>query len=695
LPFDLTFQARAAKSSAYRADIDGLRAIAVLAVVCFHANVVHVTGGFVGVDIFFVISGYLITQVIDAEMEQGRFTFRGFYERRMRRIFPALFAVALFCALAGAALFPPLRFAEFGQSLLAMTGFVSNIYFQRTAPIQGYFGDTSGTQLLLHTWTLALEEQFYLLFPVLLLLLNKFARPLRGVVVLVLLLVSFRSGVQGLQSNLLADHVTVFYLLPGRAWELLLGALLAFGVLPPVRNVIVRSLTGAAGLAAIVYAIATFTGDTPFPGYNALYPCLGAALLIYSGAGGRSPVKSALSLPPLVFIGVISYSLYLWHWPLIVITKFFTAQFITAPQSLIVPLVLSVVLAFLSFEFIESPFRRSSSGKASGNSSQGRALWVGIAASLALSGLALAVMLSKGVPARYGAAKSALLDRNYAEKSQVVRIDECSNYRTELKHYEDARFCEVGPAARNILVWGDSHAAQVYPLLNDLRSEGRLDGHGLVYAIAAACPTAQTINLYSLTGFHCNTFARYTMMRAAKDDVDTVFIIFSPWWTLQPGDTCLVANGVCAKTLNGPEAWQQFLLETGGTIRALRKNGRRVIVSLPFPVYSMLIPDYQIRFIDFYLHPQLQKLFPNPIQLIPEQYSVDLRAVASAAGAIVYDPRQTLCHDGHCTYAIDGVSLYSDQSHLATSQLGVVRPGILKALQTPSPAPASGQTGTP
>ncbi len=689
MPFDLTFQAKAARSSAYRADIDGLRAIAVLAVVCFHANVVHVTGGFVGVDIFFVISGYLITQVIDAEMEQGRFTFRGFYERRIRRIFPALFALALFCALAAAALFPPLRFAEFGQSLLAMTGFVSNIYFQRTNPVFGYFGDTSGAQLLLHTWTLALEEQFYLLFPVLLLLLNKFARPLRGVVVLLLLLVSFRSGVQDLHSNLLADHVTAFYLLPGRAWELLLGALLAMKIVPPMPNVVARSLVGAAGLAAVIYAVATFDSYTPFPGYNALYPCLGAVLLIYSGTGGRSPVKSLLSLPPLVFVGVISYSLYLWHWPLIVLARFFSARYFSGPEALAVPLVLSLVLAFLSFEFIESPLRRRS-GRTAGD-----ALWTGIGASVALAGLALAVLASHGAPARFGAGKSALLDRNYEEKSEVVKIADCANYRTELKHYEDARFCEVGHASKNILVWGDSHAEQLYPLLNDLRSEGQLQGHGIVYAIAAACPPAQTINLERLTNFHCNKFARYTMMRAAKDDVDTVFLVFSPWWILVPGETCLLANGTCARTLSGTEAWQQFLLETGDTIRALRKSGRRVIISLPFPIYDLLIPDYQIRFIDLYNHPRLQGLFGNPIELMPRQRSDELRAVADAAGAIVYDPRETLCPGGNCHLAVDGVSLYSDQSHLAISQLGVVRPGILKALQSPPPAPASGPTGTP
>ncbi len=692
MSFDLTFQARAAKSSAYRADIDGLRAIAVLAVVCFHANVVHVSGGFVGVDIFFVISGYLITQVIDAEMEQSRFTFRGFYERRMRRIFPALFAVALFCTLATAALFPPLRFVEFGQSLLAMTGFVSNIYFRQTSPILGYFGDTSGAQLLLHTWTLALEEQFYLLFPVLLLLLNKFARPLRSIVVLLLLLASFHSGAQDVQSNTLADHVTAFYLLPGRAWELLLGALLAMKLLPPLRNIVARSLVGAAGLAAVVYAIATFNSFTPFPGYNALYPCLGAALLIYSGTGGRSPVKSLLSLPPLVFVGVISYSLYLWHWPLIVLTKFFSARYFTGVQGLVVPLVLSAILAFLSFEFIESPFRKRSI------ISQSRPLWIGIGASAAIAFLAFGIVASKGLPARFKGNTSALLDRNYAEKSEVVKIAGCANYRTELKHYEDANFCEVGHAPKNILVWGDSHAEQLYPLLNDLSAQGQLQGHGLVYAIAAACPPAHTMNLHNLTGFHCDTFARYTLMRAAKDDVDTVFLVFAPWWTLLPGETCLVAigtNGVCAKTLTAAEAWQQFLLETGDTIRSLRKNGRRVIVSLPFPIYDLLIPDYQIRFIDLYRFPRLENLFGRPIQLMPVERSEQLRAVASAAGAIVYDPRETLCHGEVCTFAVGSVSLYSDQSHLATSQLGVVRPGILKALQTPAPALASGQTGTP
>ena len=295
----------------YRPDIDGLRALAVMPVILFHAGF-GCPGGFVGVDVFFVISGYLITQIIDRDLSAHRFSVLLFYQRRIKRIFPALFGMLTTVLAVGYIVLPPRELQSLGETLIAASGFASNILFFRWA---GYFAPSSESTPLLHTWTLSLEEQFYLCWPLLLLLLNRAPTVRWKIPTTALLLVA----------TLLLSSIWVhrfpngaFYLLPSRAWELALGAMLSF---PSVANLAKRlprpsaSLISLAGIGMLGLAVARYGSATPFPGITALLPCLGAALIIAAGEGGRSFGGSLLSLPPLVWIGKISYSLYLWHWP--------------------------------------------------------------------------------------------------------------------------------------------------------------------------------------------------------------------------------------------------------------------------------------------------------------------------------------------------------------------------------------------
>ena len=334
----------------YRADIDGLRAIAIVPVVLYHAGFPGLKGGFVGVDVFFVISGFLMASLILSEIDQGAFSLGHFYERRVRRIFPALFATIAASAVAAWLLFMPIEFQYFSRSAMAAALFGSNILFWQES---GYFDAAAELKPLLHTWSLAVEEQFYIVFPLLMLVIARFRRQWTGWILCTLLLVSFGLSIWQVESA----PVAAFYLLPSRFWELLLGAVLALGLVPRSNSPIVAQALVLVGIILIGVAVFAYDEDTSFPGLSALVPCLGAALVIH-GRAEDTPIGRALSWPPLVFIGLISYSLYLWHWPVIVFQR---TDAIFAPETtgaVKVALVgASIGIAFLSWRFVERPFR--------------------------------------------------------------------------------------------------------------------------------------------------------------------------------------------------------------------------------------------------------------------------------------------------------------------------------------------------
>jgi peptidoglycan/LPS O-acetylase OafA/YrhL len=430
----IKLQSYVGRTANYRPDIDGLRALAVLAVVFYHTNFRAFSGGFAGVDIFFVISGYLITSIIAKDIQVEKFSFVTFYERRMRRIFPALFGVLLFCVPAAAVLLAPGDFLAFGKSLIATTAFASNFYFLRSAGADGYFSQAFNPQPLLHTWSLAVEEQFYLLFPALLILLTRRAKPRIAQFLAVIAVVSF------LLSIWLTGHkpISAFYRLDSRAWELLMGSLVAFKAAPPLTTRIAREIAGLAGLGLVACTVTLYSISTPFPGLSAFLPCFGTSLIIYAGEKGPSIVKSVLSFQPLVFIGVISYSLYLWHWPIIAFTEYFSAGDLSNYQTAAV-IAGSLLMAFLCFEFIESPFRGADS-----RVSRTQIFSFGLAASMATLVSGLAIIAGHGLPKRYGSSTRQLVLENMNRKDDYEEV--CSNWRTNVRRIDDIRFCNLGSA---------------------------------------------------------------------------------------------------------------------------------------------------------------------------------------------------------------------------------------------------------
>ncbi len=338
----------------YRRDIDGLRALAVVPVVLFHAGVPGFSGGFVGVDVFFVISGYLITLLIAREITEGSFTIAGFYERRVRRIIPALFAVLLVSTVLATRLFLPDQLRDFSKSLVATVLFSSNVFFWREA---GYFAAPAAEKPLLHTWSLAVEEQFYIAFPIALLIIHKWLGQRWVAWLAPAALASFALSVWGV---IHAPGAT-FYLAPTRAWELLIGALLALGAIPRPKRRYAIELGAIVGLALIAWAVFGLSRETPFPGLNALYPCVGAALLLHAGEASFAGLRDRACWRhrPLVAIGLISYSLYLWHWPLLVFAQYVRVFELTLAERLVVVCIAGLAAA-LSWRFVERPFRSRS-----------------------------------------------------------------------------------------------------------------------------------------------------------------------------------------------------------------------------------------------------------------------------------------------------------------------------------------------
>jgi peptidoglycan/LPS O-acetylase OafA/YrhL len=337
----------------YRPDIDGLRAIAVLAVLFFHTSVPGFSGGFVGVDVFFVISGFLITSIILKDIRAERFSVARFYERRIRRIFPALFPLIAFVLVIGTYLYDVDAFKNLGRSIAATTLFSSNILFWQES---GYFAAPSLQKPLLHTWSLAVEEQFYIFFPLALLLISRYLKGRYTLWIAGAFILSFITSILGV----IYQPGATFYLVPTRAWELLAGSFLALRALPDLSANWQRNLFAFFGIALISGSIILISEATPFPGLAALPPVLGTSLVIYSGMGngknGSFIAQRMLSARPLVFIGLISYSLYLWHWPLVAFWKYLLFKPWNGRDSLMI-IVASIAFASLSWKFIEQPFR--------------------------------------------------------------------------------------------------------------------------------------------------------------------------------------------------------------------------------------------------------------------------------------------------------------------------------------------------
>ncbi|MGE0774961.1 MAG: acyltransferase family protein [Sphingomonadaceae bacterium] len=432
----------------YRPDIDGLRSVAVLSIFLFHIDPHWVPGGYVGVDIFFVISGFLIGGIVHGQLNAGNFSIVNFYERRFRRIIPALFAMLLVVTAFGYFFLFPAIYADFAKSSIASALSVSNIYFWQTT---NYFGLDGHSKPLLHTWSLGVEEQFYIVFPLMLWALFRWWPKRLALVVVAVALASFLLSAVGAYTS----PSGTFYLLPTRAWELLLGFMLVLMPTTFLNNAALRTTLSLAGAAAILFAFVYYDNDTPFPGMAALAPCLGSALIIASGGSGPTPVSRLLAMKPFVWVGLISYSLYLWHWPLIVLLREAVPVNYFTPVQGVGVLVAGLILGYLSWRFVEQPFRSGAISR--------RAIFTGTAGGAALiSAICLAVITGGGLPGRF--------DPKVARMAEAIEYTGHTVYPHGTCFLDGYDFSKAGedpclkldPARQNIAIVGDSHAEHLW-----------------------------------------------------------------------------------------------------------------------------------------------------------------------------------------------------------------------------------------
>lgn len=334
----------------YRAEIDGLRALAVIPVIFFHAGFELFSGGFVGVDIFFVISGYLITSILIEDIENKKFSIIRFYERRARRILPALFLVMFFSILLAWVLLSDTALNKFGNSVIGLSFFISNLVFWKQ---QGYFEEYSELNPLLHTWSLSVEEQYYLIFPIFLLLVWSFGRTKVFWIIVVMAVISLLISEWGWRNKPVAN----FYLTPTRIWELFIGSIAALII--QSRGVMKNNFLALLGLSIILLSIFVYDESTPFPSLYTLVPVLGVFLLILY-ASKETFIAKILSLKLFVAIGLISYSLYLWHQPIFAYTRIFTNQIFVKNEIRFLLIITIFLIAYLSWRFVEIPFRKKS-----------------------------------------------------------------------------------------------------------------------------------------------------------------------------------------------------------------------------------------------------------------------------------------------------------------------------------------------
>lgn len=428
----------------HRRDIDGLRTLAVLPVILFHAKIPGFSGGYVGVDIFFVISGFLITSLLLREHAEKRFSILGFYDRRIRRILPALGFMLLVVSVAAALLMLPTRLTGYAANLASTALSVSNIWYWHASD---YFAPSSELNPLLHTWSLGVEEQFYVVLPIAIWAFVKFGQSRH-------LFTIFSLG--ALLSLALAewlvrhDPVAAFYLLPTRAWELLLGSMLAASQ-PWKLSRALSELIVWAGVAMIGVSIVVYDQFVLFPGIAALLPCLGAAAVIQIGRNRETSVSRLLSLPVPVFIGLISYSLYLWHWPLLVMPRIVLLRELTAPE-IVLSLVATLLMSIISWRYIEQPARR-------GTFRLPRLSPAFSSVTAAASGVAVfvlaAMVLRTGLPDRV--------------PNAVERLDAAGRKNVNEVVCDAGADCVKEIAGRpKLVLWGDSHALHYTNVLEDI-----------------------------------------------------------------------------------------------------------------------------------------------------------------------------------------------------------------------------------
>lgn len=636
----------------YRPDIDGLRAISIVSVVLYHFGVPHVEGGFVGVDVFFVISGYLITRLVLTDLRNGSFSFARFYERRVRRLLPTLATVLLATYAASLVIMTPQDFAELCKSAFYALIFAANLFF---ADQGGYFSPSLELAPLLHTWSLAVEEQFYIVWPLLVVLLFRYAPRRILAVAVLLLLASFAANLSVLQQK----PIAAFYMPHTRVWELLVGCCLALGIAAAPRR-IVADVAGVAGLALILSAVVCFDSRTQFPGVAAIVPVLGAALVIWSGQSGPSLAGRILTLPLPVFVGLVSYAWYLWHWPMIALFRYQTERNPSAIETVALVIV-SFGLAALCWRFLEKPVRHGAWW-----TPRPRVVASGLAASLSLMVLVAAGYASNGFISRYPQAMGELTRERLESRPKDL---DCP--RPTAARIAAGDVCYVWNAGNNapgILLWGDSHAGSLTSIFRDMAEPAHVS---VAFAGEAACAP--------LIGA-----GRKRRRGGPESCAELNVAVGNLLRERKFRDVVLVARwdyyAVGVPTNKGPWSEQHFLRDaqsinasldenkaviTRGlrrTVEAIVASGARAWVVMEAPYIGFNVPNQMARHM---MRGETVDTLLGSSVAERKARGAFMEDLVADLPVTVIDPATALCKTGRCLAVDRGKPLYYDDNHMS------------------------------
>jgi peptidoglycan/LPS O-acetylase OafA/YrhL len=628
----------------YRPDIDGLRAFAVLSVVLYHAFPKVVRGGYVGVDIFFVISGFLISSILFAEMTEDRFSVTTFYGRRVRRIFPAL-AVCLAAVLAyGFVSLTPPELAQLGKHVFFGAGFLSNIVLWSES---GYFDSAANLKPLLHLWSLGIEEQFYILWPVLLWMAFRMKGKV-GRLLAVLFLASFAINVALSITNISDD----FYLPVSRFWELLAGAGLAWRrriVLTPH----VRSWISFAGLAALLTSVALFTPDIRFPGWPALLPVAGAVAVILAGPEATVN-RIVFSNRAVVFVGLISYPLYLWHWPLISYAYVIRLGKVPTPLMATALVAASFLLAWATYRFIEYPVRFGAH--------RHRGTQIVAACVAVLGACGLAVWTNSGFPERFPALPGidmrkigdAKLDADFKPTKGMEALD-----------HDWTLVAQIGHGERKVALSGDSMLFHYGPRVQQLADEGQLAAN-TYFVTGPRCPPVPGV-IQRDKFARCADLPGILVDLVQREKVQSV--VLGAAWTGYSDGGMLIEREGRRLPLNTKEGMDACYANLEDYVRLLQGHGAKVYLVLGVPVHHRFNPGEMVTrsLTGFRIAPDVEKAVPiAELQAVLATVNAKLRTVGEHTGATLLDPLPDICGsgDGCLPFFGAGEPKFSDNVHL-------------------------------
>ena len=666
----------------YRAEIDGVRALAVIPVVLFHAQISGFGGGFVGVDVFFVISGFLITGLIQKEVAAGEFSYIGFWERRARRLLPPMTLVVAVSCIAAWFVLLPIELRAMGSSVVAFSGFSSNIYFWHKS---GYFGAPAELIPLLHTWSLGVEEQFYVLFPAVLLLLAGVTATRRLAAIAGLGLVSFVVGLAWIERY----PDAAYYLLPSRAWELMLGAYLALNKrnLPQLKG-IYADLLLVIGMLLVLVPIYLYSKNTPFPGFAALVPCLGTAILIWTGQRPDSRLSWLFTNGPTVYIGKLSYAIYLWHWPILTLWAAYVGKALARLSATEVSGILAatLVLSWLSYHMVENPVRKRRVLASRFAIFSGSALAMGVLASVGL-----ASYLADGFESRVPAA-ARLVASGTQDESPL-----CLDIELTPERIVSGDLCQFGTDNGNdgsprILLWGDSHATSLVPALDEAASSLGIVGE---LVSRGACPPTPDIlpeGKYS-PGCPEHNAAVLQLLRTRHYDA----IVLHAIWSSYESRASLDYAGPPNEVVEGLNSSALFNHQLQSTFDAAQQQLIPVILigEVPYPPAGDYHPSRFAKSVWRGADPSSAGL-----KLVDYQERgkplLNFLSLQPAGLVTVLDPSTSMCNSAaFCPAIIDSRSVYRDENHVSAYGARLMVPMLIQALKNIATPVEDGPTPTP